>query len=157
MLCVLFVLNFLSATDPPSTRQKAARQNGGPVGKSNLEAFWQTVLAHCLWTCGRISDAEGRTDAACGEMRGRARARGATEASEVASGRRRGGEQAGERLQEQEQQRSASESEQDRCRLRADRRARGAGRERWQFKFGSRERAPSERADALAKLNRLAG
>jgi hypothetical protein len=36
-------------------------------------------------------------------------------------------------------------------------RARGAGRERWQFKFGSRERAPSERADALAKLNCLVG
>ena len=40
MLCVfIFVLNFLSATDPPSARQKAARRNGGPVGESNLEVF----------------------------------------------------------------------------------------------------------------------
>ena len=35
--------------------------------------------------------------------------------------------------------------------------ARGAGRERWQSKFSSRESAPSERAEALATLNRLAG
>ena len=32
---MFLVLNFLSATDPPSARQKVAKQNGGPVGKSN--------------------------------------------------------------------------------------------------------------------------
>ena len=50
MLCVfVFVLNFLSATDPPSARQKAARRNGGPVGESNLEVFLVDSSCALFW------------------------------------------------------------------------------------------------------------
>jgi hypothetical protein len=48
--CVfIFVLNFLSATDPPSARQKAARRNGGPVGESNLEVFLVDSSCALFW------------------------------------------------------------------------------------------------------------
>ena len=45
----VFVLNFLSATDPPSARQKAARRNGGPVGESNLEVFLVDSSCALFW------------------------------------------------------------------------------------------------------------